>query len=168
MIAVLFAACAGTPVTRYEVEKDGVCFTIDTEKKTLSAEGQTYGYQIQGTRTTITYPNGATYWWTQNGMFGSGGWSDDYDETLYLSGDTLLEVLEKEQPKEPSRLGGWKYLFVLIFAGLGIFNIVAPQVSWQISYGWRYKNAEPSDLALAVGRVSGGIGIIVAIILLFS
>lgn len=167
LLAALFAGCTGAPAARYEVEKNGVTFTVDREAKTLSAVEQVYRYEMEGSRTTITYPNGATYWWVQDGMHGSGGWSDQYDPVLYIDGDILLDVLEAEQPQQPSGLGGWKYVAAVIFAGLGIFNIAAPRVSWQISYGWRYKDAEPSDLALAVGRVSGGIGIVVAVVLLF-
>lgn len=49
---------------------------------------------------------------------------------------------------------------------VGIFNLVSPYSAWYLEYGWRYKNAEPSDLALQVCRVSGGVAILAAIILL--
>ena len=43
----------------------------------------------------ITYPNGATYHWTATEHGGAGGWSDDYDETTYISGNILVFAIEE-------------------------------------------------------------------------
>jgi len=59
------------------------------------------------------------------------------------------------------------FLSILVIL-LGAVNIFVPEIGWYISYGWRYKNAEPSNVALSLGRISGviltvvGIGILVS------
>lgn len=56
--------------------------------------------------------------------------------------------------------------FLLIV--MGIFQLVSPQTAWYLSYGWRYKNAEPSDIALVMERMGGVVAIIVGIIILIK
>jgi len=99
-----------------------------------------------------------------SGGVGHGGWSDDYDEDRYVDGDTLSDVLLKKAPKEVNS-GNW--LAALIIAIVGIFNIVSPYSAWYLEYGWRYKNAEPSDTALGLNRVVGVIAVVAAVVLLF-
>ena len=50
---------------------------------------------------------------------------------------------------------------------LGIISLVSPETAWYLSYGWRYKNAEPSDVALIMERIGGGVGILLGIVILF-
>ncbi len=54
------------------------------------------------------------------------------------------------------------FLGILLIV-LGAVNTFAPHAGWYLSYGWRFKDAEPSDLALSVGRVGGIIGIVIGI-----
>lgn len=56
--------------------------------------------------------------------------------------------------------------FILLLAG--IFSAASPYHSWYLSYGWRFKDAEPSDAALVLQRISGVIAVIVGLILLIS
>ncbi|WP_435169760.1 DUF6199 family natural product biosynthesis protein [Paenibacillus glycanilyticus] len=53
----------------------------------------------------------------------------------------------------------------VIFIVLGILNLLYPRAGWYMQYGWRFKNAEPSDAALVMGRISGIIGIAIGIFL---
>ena len=78
--------------------------------------------------------------------------------------DTLSDVLLEKAPKEVNS-GNW--LAALFIGVVGIFNIVSPYSAWYLEYGWRYKNAEPSDIALGLNRVVGVIAVIVAVALLF-
>ncbi|MBQ3534202.1 MAG: hypothetical protein IJA56_03455 [Clostridia bacterium] len=55
----------------------------------------------------------------------------------------------------------------LLLIPLGVLQAVFPQAFWFINHGWRYKDAEPSELALGLGRAGGVIVIIVGFILLF-
>lgn len=61
-----------------------------------------------------------------------------------------------------------RYLLVgILLILLGIANAAAPRVMWRINYGWRYKDAEPSNTALLVSRVGGVIAIAAGIVFLF-
>lgn len=53
---------------------------------------------------------------------------------------------------------------LIIFGLIGMFS---PETSWQIEYGWKFKDAEPSEAALIMNRVFGGIMVIVGIFALF-
>ena len=50
---------------------------------------------------------------------------------------------------------------------VGIFNLADPYHAWYLRDGWRYKDAEPSDAALLMGRISGGIAIVLGVICFF-
>lgn len=52
-------------------------------------------------------------------------------------------------------------LIFTIFALIGIFN---PRLSWKMSEGWKFKNAEPSTAYLIMTRISS---IVVLIIVWF-
>ncbi len=55
---------------------------------------------------------------------------------------------------------------VVVF-GISALGFFAPETSWTLSHGWKYKDAEPSDAALVMARISGGIGMVVAGVMLF-
>ena len=153
----------------YTATKNNIDYVVDTENKTISDGHHTYQYDFSGNSSnysiTIKYPNGATYWWNKSGYTGHGGWSDNYDEKRYVDGDILTEVVLEKAPREQKSGQGFAALLV---AAVGVFNIMSPQTAWYLEYGWRFKNAEPSDLALGFNRVGGLIAVIVAVILLFT
>ena len=167
LISLLMCACGETS-TIYTVEKNHVSYEVDTENETISDGTNVYQYEFSGNKSSynvnITYPDGSTYWFRMLDGSGYGGWSDDYDEDRYVDGDTLSDVLLEKAPKEVNS-GNW--LAALFIGVVGIFNIVSPYSAWYLEYGWRYKNAEPSDIALGLNRVVGVIAVIVAVALLF-
>jgi hypothetical protein len=59
----------------------------------------------------------------------------------------------------------WVALLMLVAGLLNLFN---PRLGWYLSEGWKFKDAEPSDLALGVGRVIGGVLSLVGLGLLFA
>jgi len=59
-------------------------------------------------------------------------------------------------------------LMGFVFLILGIIMTASPYTGWYLSTGWRFKDAEPSDAALFMNRVSGVIGVIFGLILLVS
>ena len=168
LISVLLAGCTVTnPDAPYEVEKYNMLFTVDPANGTVSDGTHVYEYVISGNTTSITYPNGATYWWTQDGTHGTGGWDNGYSLVgfPYVSGDTLVSVLDGERPdSRPSK----NFLVILLLGVVGIWYTVSPYSAWYISYGWRYKDAEPSTAALILGRVSGMLLLILSVILLLT
>ena len=175
---LLFAAAGcsvsqGSPVST--VVRDGVTYTIDTENSTISDGEHIYPYAFSGNSAgydvTITYPNGSSYQWhAQNSggiTMGYGGLQGDYDEHLYTSGDVLLSVLE-EGPLKGGALREGKNIFLSVFIALaGIFHAALPETAWYLAYGWRYRDAEPSDAALMLNRLGGAAAIVAAIIMIF-
>ena len=153
--------------TVYTVSRNNIEFQIDSEQKTVSDGNHTYRYELSGDsasyRITITYPNGSSYWFNKSGSTGYGGWSDDYNETVYISGDVLVDVVQKNVPEHTNP---GKFVAALLLIALGIFDMAAPKVSWYLGYGWRYKNAEPSDAALIFARIGGGVVMLAGIILM--
>lgn len=151
----------------YIVNKNGTEYHVDTEKKTISDDLHTYHYKFSGDASsfsiTITYPDGSSYWRNQSEGHWTGGWSDDYDESAYVSADTLVDILQEKAPK---RVNSGKITGMLILIALGVFNVVLPYASWYLGYGWQYKNAEPSEASLIGYRITGAIAIIIGIILL--
>lgn len=152
----------------YTVSKNGTMYRVDTEKKAIYDTLYTYRYELSGDSSsfniTITYPNGSTYWYSKSDSRGQGGWSDDYSETAYVPGDTLVAIVQ-ENMSQPANIGG--ILGGLLLIAVGLLNVIAPQMLWYLGYGWRYKNAEPSDAAISFGRISGGIAIVIGIVFLF-
>ena len=165
LIAISLGACSSISTT-YTVEKHGITYVVDTVNRTIFDGGNTYQYSFSGSdsscKVDITYPDGSTYWRQQQGSFGQGGWSDNYDENRYVAGDVLCDVLEEKAPKEsnPDNL-----FITIILSGVGIFNIISPNTAWYLQYGWRYKDAKPSDVALTMNRILGGVVIIIAVII---
>lgn len=56
------------------------------------------------------------------------------------------------------------FLFILI----GLFHSLAPRAAWYIHYGWRFQDAEPSDVYLTFLRVTGVLAMIVGVILIIT
>ena len=128
---------------------------------------QPYDVTYNGkTYTVVTYPDGSIYWWQEDQYGGMGGWNYGYDPERYVSGETLWEVLELDHSVERSASG--KYVAPgLLLILLGVVNAAFPRAMWYLSYGWRFKNAEPSDTALFVGRAGGAVVAVAGVICLF-
>ncbi len=154
----------------YTIDRNGTVFSIDTENRTISDGTHTYHYMLSdngsSTTVTITYPNGSTFWdKVSNGGSGSSGWSDDYKADAYVSGWTLADVVRQTIPK-PANTG--KIIAGLVLIALGILEIAFPQGLWYLRYGWHFKNAEPSDVALILGRVGGVVVMILGVVLMLT
>ncbi len=169
LLLALLAGCAPAEGTEgpYDVKYFDVTYQVDPKQGTVSDGVHTYRYTFSGDtasyQVNITYPDGSTYWFTMQNGHGSGGWSDDYDWKRYVDGDTLCEVIRQTAP-EPER--NRPVLLILLLAAVGAINLAAPRAAWYAEWGWRFKGAEPSDTALTLHRVSGGIAVAVAVILL--
>ena len=133
-------------------------------------------YTINGDSVRVTYPNGVVGWFDYNDrMGGSGGydynsapegfdWDDmeGYPDIMTLDG-AIRDYHSASLAGKSRNGGGYKLLAgVLLLLG-GAFNLLVPQAAWALNYGWRYKNAEPSDAALRMGRLGGVIAILVGI-----
>lgn len=166
LLPVSLLGCGGKE-TKYTVTKNGTEFHVDNVQKTISDGKNIYRYAFSGDSSrftvTITYPDGSTYWYNQSGSMGNGGWSEDYEEGLFVPGDTLVEVVRE---KAPVNANPGKLVSALMLLALGFFDLLAPKLAWYLGYGWWYQNAEPSDAALVFARVAGGVAVVAGIVLL--
>ena len=167
-LLLLLTACgSGNGENAQVFKKDG--YTVDQENRTITSGADVYTYTVSGngsiSEITITYPNGATYFWQWNGNSGHGGWSDDFDPVRYADGDPLMDLIHFQPEPERSGVPG-AVIFLLL--AIGAFHLAAPRTAWYLSYGWRFKGAEPSDAALVLGRAGGVIAVIIALILFLA
>lgn len=171
---LLFAGCKKEPApTVYTIDVYGATYIVDTENCTISDGTYTYGYEYadSGNSVDFTYPNGEVYGASitvaSNGIGGmsAGAISADYD---YSSGyaDPLTLYRALTSPRETEKASDTNPLVALLLCGVGIFNLAAPKASWYLSYGWRFKDAEPSDAAITLSRIGGGIAVVIGVIML--
>ena len=170
-ILLVCSACLEQPDHTYDITVNGRTFTVDSTARTIECEGQVVSYTFSeesssGIKYEFTYPDGATYWWVDRDFAGHGGWSEDYDEYIHVPGDDLIQVLNPGKNKSKTGEKSGNPLIGILLIAVGLFNALAPQKAWYLSYGWRFKNAEPSDAALGWARFSGIAAIVIGIILL--
>ena len=170
LLLLLMGGCAGggdAPDGPREVDYFGETYLVDPAAGTLSDGANTYAYSFSGDATSyrvdITYPDDSTYWFTMDAGHGSGGWSDNYDRERYVDGETLCAVLVQTAPEPERNRPIWLILLLLV---VGVFNLAAPRAAWYAEWGWRIKDAEPSDRALVAHRISGVFALVVAVLML--
>lgn len=166
-IMLLCSCTQGEPL--YKVEKSGIALEVNKETNTIYDGTNMYYFNFAGNKTDyeieITYPDGSTYWCEMDNGSGNMGWSNDYDPGKYIDGDILVSTLLEDAPKA-SKNSDVSVIAILVLIILGVFNIVSPQFAWYLQCGWRYKDAEPSGMALVINRVGGVVIIIIGLILL--
>lgn len=70
---------------------------------------------------------------------------------------------------QKSEDGGNRWIWGVVAVVLIIFGIIgvaAPESSWKMSYGWKFKDAEPSNAALAFEKAGGILALFVGGIML--
>ncbi|MBO5196975.1 MAG: hypothetical protein J6B85_00425 [Lachnospiraceae bacterium] len=165
-----------------QVETSDASYTLDTEQNRITYLGKEYSYQVSkgsssGTGSvSVTVNNGSystSYRKTEHGIASSTSTSGSYNADSQLIAWALTDViydaylgengfLNTHQPSAGTWLAG------LVLLGLGILDICAPKAAWWCTYGWRFKNAEPSDAALLFGRIGGVIAALVGFFIMVS
>lgn len=145
------------PVTVYE--KNG--YTVDTAAQTITRGGDVITYTPATNGIQFTYPDGSSYTW--NADYLTGTTSVDFDFDKWPDAWELMDVLDYD-PGRSSNSGESPVLgfFAMV---LGILQAIFPRAFWYVSHGWKYKDAEPSDMALFLGRAGG---VLVALVGLFT
>lgn len=174
LLALLLTACGGESEPKssvYPVEYLGTTYYVDLAQGTVTCGEDVYTFTVSvsgDTRSTkITYPNGATYNWTDTGYGGAGGASEGYDEVRYVDGFTLINIIDQAGPSRDTRDRQGNPLLGFVCILIGALNLAFPQIGWYLRYGWHFKDAEPSDLAIGMARLGGGVVILIGIILIF-
>lgn len=158
VLLMLMCACGREPISPV-YEKNG--YTVDTEAQTITKGEDVirYDFEYSG-KVTFTYPDNTTTSWSQNGV---GTSSLLFDADRWPTAWDLMDVLDRDDL--PERKTGNPLGLLLI--PLGVLQAVFPQAFWFINHGWRYKDAEPSELALGLGRAGGVLVAIIGLFLLF-
>ena len=61
-----------------------------------------------------------------------------------------------------------KGLFAFVIIMIGVVSILVPEGMWQLYEGWKFKDAEPSDLALVMHRIGGVLLMVMAVLILLN
>lgn len=156
LFALLLSGCAGEPQP-YEYTSGEYTVTVDPINQTITNGTEVYTYVIveMGTanRYEITFPDGSSYWWTDSGYVGNGGWSDNFDTDNWGYAEFLVDALKQSAPREKQGSVGIGFLLIC----LGALDFFLPEFPFYSKYGWRFKNAEPSEAYLTFTRISGAI-----------
>lgn len=178
-LVLSLSACAKKQTATASLEPyttgwDGAVYTItpiDAYKGTISDGTNTYSYRYDtsgtGYSVTFTYPDGETYRCMENGgtsggaVFSSGSASLDFDFDKYPDGMTLKRVLERSPSAKSEKKSTKNVGLILVLLFVGGINTACPQLTWHLDVGWKVKDAEPSEAALAWNR---GIGVVLLII----
>ena len=183
-LVLSLSACAKKQTATASLEPyttgwDGAVYTItpiDAYKGTISDGTNTYSYRYDTSGSsygvTFTYPDGETYRCTQNGstssgaVFSSGSSSLDFDYDKYPDGMTLKRVLKRSPSakSEEKSTKNWGIILFLLF--VGSINTACPQLTWHLDVGWKVKDAEPSEAALAWNRIVGVVLLLIAVVMM--
>ena len=171
---VLLMVPFGVLVAASETDND-TAYVVNLENRTISDGQYTYHYTITSdsgcTKVTFTYPDGGTYFVEKrNGnAFGYGG----YNAELYTDGDVLWDILEQHLAAnqitltDKGKLTFEKLLAAFVLWGVGALQLAAPGFFAMLKVIWWVRDAEPSDFAIVMTRISGAICILVGIFILF-
>lgn len=160
IVSVFLCGCSGKPSAgERTVIREGMEFVIDTEKGTVAEGEDVYRFSVEGNWVTITYPNGGTYAWEKGGGIGYGSVSADYDDSRYVPGSVLAEVLA-EVPLRDRDTDIGMVIGGLVCLAIGLWSALFPHSVQYLRHGWRYRDAEPSDMALTLTRLGGILAII--------
>lgn len=159
----------------YTTGWDGTVYTvtpIDNYKGTITDGTNTYSYRYDTSGSsygvTFTYPDGETYRCTQNGStssgaaFSSGSASLDFDFDKYPDGMTLDRVLKRSPAAKHEEKSTKRWGIILFLLFVGSINTACPQLTWHLDVGWKVKDAEPSEAALAWSRGTGIVMLVIA------
>jgi hypothetical protein len=62
-----------------------------------------------------------------------------------------------------------EFLYIVILIILGLISVLSPETAWHMSHGWRFKDAEPSDLSLTINKIIGTLALgISGLLIIFS
>ena len=55
---------------------------------------------------------------------------------------------------------------ILVLLFIGGVNTACPQLTWHLDVGWKVKDAEPSEAALAWNRIVGVVLLLIAVVMM--
>ncbi|MBQ7756583.1 MAG: hypothetical protein IJ031_03100 [Oscillospiraceae bacterium] len=120
------------------VEIDGVEYTIDMEKDTISDGEKTYDYSYSLDKwyeydVDIFYPDGAQFTYFQRGIKGGCVYEKSVPGVNYDNADALFEVAKLDAPYKP-----WHIVIILIIVSMP-FVLIPKNVALAL-LGWMFEN----------------------------
>ena len=178
VMLVTLSACStgpkGTEIQTVEHNGNIVMLTFNYDEKTITASNgwndtgeanAVYHYEYDGGNITITYPNGAVWIESPTSTGAVISWDDNYDPQRYIEGDVFVPYLKQAyMPQYREGIGGIGFA-CLIMAAIGVVMFAVPEELIEMKYGWRFKNAEPTEFAVWEVRIGGIIIVVVAIVI---
>ena len=190
VMILMLTACAakpkGTEIKTVEKNGDTLFAIYDYDAKTIrvgSTLASVYGpdgeliweedrkdeyrYEYDNGDITIHYPNGATYWESASANGAIGGWDGNYDTERYIDGMILAMQLTQAYNNSGKN---WDEVVIvglvcLLIIGLGIVDIMHPELLFSLRYRLWVRDAEPTEFALILSRMGGVIGIVLCVIM---
>ena len=147
------------------LEEADVTVTIDYDNETIQYGNDRYTYTVTRDYCIIHYPNGADYW--DYGFYHTP--DENYDPERYLPAELLLPLLAHQQAAMNRNNSGQDITAVLSFIlllTLGLWAIISPESMAYLRGGWRFKNAEPTEWAITMERITGIFFLIMALVML--
>lgn len=178
VMVITLSACStgprGTEIQTVEHNGNIVMLTFNYDERTITASNEwndtgeanaVYPYEYNGGNITITYPNGAVWIESPTSTGAVFSWDDNYDPQRYIEGDVLARYLEEaHRPQSREGIVGIGFA-CLIMAAIGVVMFAVPEELIEMKYGWRFKNAEPTEFAVWEVRIGGIIIVVVAIVI---
>ena len=178
VMVITLSACStgprGTEIQTVEHNGNIVMLTFNYDERTITASNEwndtgeanaVYPYEYNGGNITITYPNGAVWIESPTSTGAVISWDDNYDPQRYIEGDVLARYLEEaHRPQSREGIVGIGFA-CLIMAAIGVVMFAVPEELIEMKYGWRFKNAEPTEFAVWEVRIGGIVVVVVAIVI---
>lgn len=160
MAALLLTGCAPSS-GEHVVQIDGVELRVNAELGRVTDGKHAYRYTQSEGEITVVYPNGVTYTQVSHDHGVADNIHGDGDVSGYLEPGVVFAAIERRSGG--IELDGGSVLTILlgiVVFGLGLWSVTSPESVWMLENGWRFENAEPSDLALALNKVGGVVAMI--------
>lgn len=161
LIISLLLLCSCGRNTVVEVASGKYTAMVDTWNHTIIVDGNVYSYKQTENSLTIVWPDGVSYTKTYYPNAAMGGSSGTIDSSIYPSEYVMFKMLDSVLNRQQTAnvLSVWQVVSIL----LGITMVACPRIFWFMSYGWRFRDAEPGSFALPVFRFIGVIIIVVIV-----
>ena len=174
VIILLLSLLSGCSSQQNTMTIDGKSVTLNLESREVQVDEQVYHYVTDEAQIEIEYPNGMVF----RRVYEAEGTVDDWIKTSetvdatylgkmgYFEPNVLINQVIRFSPDSDSTQKDSPSALGVFLVTLGILNVLFPKWFWNIQYGWRYKNTEPTDTAINIQRLGGIIAIIVGFILM--
>lgn len=169
---MLLTACTDETAIKQVYQKVAV---INYTDRTITYDGVTYHYEYSHNKLKLVYPNETICTLYNRDSFISMDWqySENQGEDVkavyelgYLHPNVIMyQILEAPPTSKPEKAEAIESSFGGVFViFIGAFIVFFPKTVWLMKDGWRKKEAQPSNTAIIMHRVSGIVAILAGLI----